>query len=85
MSAVFFKIGGAMIKKIVTVVICLGIVFLSYVSLQRKDETYASCILRNIDKAQSEMAAKAVVSACRERFPEVSYSHDELQAAAKNH
>ena len=65
-----------MIKKIVTVVMCLCIVWLSYFSLQRKAETYDDCILSNIKNANTETAAKAVISSCREKF-EVSISFEE--------
>lgn len=67
-----------MIKKIVTAVICVCIVWLSYFSLQRKAETYDDCVLSNIKNANTETAAKAIVSSCREKF-EVSISFEEAK------
>lgn len=73
-----------MIKKVVTAVICLCIVWLSYFSLQRKAETYDDCVLSNIKNANTETAAKAIISSCQEKF-KVSISFEEATRIEKQH
>ena len=53
-------------------------------SCSTEPKSYEECIEKNIGKAHSDVAAKAVIHVCGRRFPKKTYSDEEVFGQQKS-